>query len=132
MLYVVTGGNAKQRKVIETAMLYVIQLLNIPNDVFIDIELCKMDVKGGVMEIGKRRFHMEINKQESFAEIAYTVFHEMKHVEQIANKVLVYTYRDIKWKGEDHTTTEYFKRPWEVEAYKFERNADLMLKRIGA
>lgn len=132
MLYVVTGGNAKQRKVVDTAMSYVIQLLNIPNDVFVDIELCKMDVKGGVMEIDKHRFHMEINKQETLAEIAYTIFHEMKHVEQIANKVLVYTYTEVLWKGEDHSTTTYLKRPWETEAYIFEKNAELMLTRIGA
>lgn len=132
MLYVVTGGNKQQRKVVDTAMSYVVQLLNIPSNVFIDIELSKMDIKGAVMGITKNRFHMEINKQECLAEIAYTVFHEMKHVEQLVNKVLVYTHANILWKGEDHSATEYMKRPWEVEAYKFERNADLMLKRIGA
>lgn len=132
MIYEVSGGNKAQRKVVDTAMSYVIQLLNIPNKVFVEIELTKLDIKGGVMDMGKNRFFMEINKKETFAEIAYTVFHEMKHVEQIANKILVYTQTEITWNGEDHSATEYFKRPWEVEAYKFEKNADFMLTRIAA
>lgn len=132
MLYTVTGGNAKQRKVVDTAMSYVIQLLDIPHGVFVDIELINMDVKGGVMEIARKRFAMEINKKECLAEIAYTVFHEMKHVEQIVKGHLVWSFDTCLWKGEDHTNTKYFDRPWEKEAYKFERSADLMLTRIGA
>lgn len=132
MLYTVTGGNTKQRKVVDTAMSYVIQLLNIPHNVFVDIELTTMDVKGGVMQIAGKRFLMEINKKESLAEIAYTVFHEMKHVEQIAKGHLVWSFDTCLWKGEDHTKTSYYDRPWEKEAYIFERSADLMLTRIAA
>jgi len=51
----------------------------------------------------------------------------MKHVEQIYTKRLVQGNGKALWLGEDHTHTLYFDRPWEVEAYKFEKIADQLL-----
>lgn len=129
MMYEVSGGTKKQREVVDKAMSYVIHLVNIPNYVIVEIQLGKY-TSHGVMQCSKKRFDMEIMKEVSLAEIAYTVFHEMKHIEQLAQGKLVYTNSQCLWEGEDHSNTEYFDRPWEIEAYKFEKSADLMLSQI--
>lgn len=131
MIYEVSGGNKAQRKVVDTAMSYVVHLLNIPNNTYIDIILGRFD-SHGVIQVSKRSFQLEIHKLVCNAEIAYTVFHEMKHIEQMVAQRLLYANKRALWEGVDHTDTEYFDRPWEIEAYKFEKNADLMLTRIGA
>ena len=130
MIYTVTGGNAKQRKVVDTVMSFVVQFINV-GDVFIDIELDKFD-SHGVIQVAKRCFLIEIVKTVSIDEIAYAICHEMKHVEQLCSKRLQYTNGKSLWLGEDHSSTEYFERPWEIEAYKFEKIADTMLTRIAA
>ena len=130
MIYTVEGGTKAQRKVVDTAMSYVVQLLNIPSNVSIEIVLGRF-VSHGVMPNSSRSFDMEICKDVSDAEIAYTVFHEMKHVEQIANHRLVHVGFVTLWEGRDYSNTEYFERPWEKEAYKFEKSADLMLTRLA-
>ena len=114
-MYTVEGGTKAQRKVVETAMSYVIQLLVIPSNIRIEIVLDKFD-SHGVIQLSKSSFLMEIHKKVDNAEIAYTVFHEMKHVEQMAAQRLMHTDDKVLWLGEDHTDTEYFNRPWEVEA----------------
>jgi hypothetical protein len=129
MIYEVAGGNKKQRDVVDKAMSYVIHLLNIPSHVIVEVQLGVFQ-SHGVMQESKRRFYMEIMKNVTPQEIAYTVFHEMKHVEQLSRGKLVYTNQQCLWEGEDHSNTEYFDRPWEVEAYRFEKSADLMLSRI--
>lgn len=131
MIYEVEGGNKAQRKVVDTAMSYVIQLLNIPSRVHVEIVLGNFK-SHSVMHISKYYYEMEIVKSVSAEEIAYTVFHEMKHVEQLVHERLVHDGRNIYWEGVDHTETEYFECPWEKEAYKFEKSADLMLTRIAA
>lgn len=130
MIYTVTGGNKAQRKVVDTVMSYVVQFINVGN-AFVEIELGKYE-SHGVMKMGSNKFLIEIVKTVSNAEIAYTVCHEMKHVEQMVSKRLQYVKGKAMWLGEDHTATEYFDRPWEKEAYKFEKIADCMLTRIAA
>jgi hypothetical protein len=60
----------------------------------------------------------------------YTVFHEMKHVEQFATGRLEHA-----WGGGHHwegdfvpAATSYFDRPWEIEAFQFERHVDSMFE----
>ena len=131
MLYDVVGGNKQKRDVVHKAMSYAIHLVKIPNNVCVLIDFIRSGNHGMIQET-KTRFIMEINTTVGLAEIAYTVFHEMKHVEQLASGKLRYTHDKALWLGEDHTNTAYFDRPWEIEAYKFEKSADLMLTSIAA
>lgn len=131
MLYDVVGGNKQKRDVVHKAMSYAIHLVKIPSNVCVLIDFVRSG-NHGMMQETKTRFIMEINTTVSLAEIAYTVFHEMKHVEQLASGKLRYTHNQALWLGEDHTDTAYFDRPWEIEAYKFEKSADLMLTSIWA
>jgi hypothetical protein len=131
MIYEVEGGTKAQRKIVDEAMSYVIHLLDIPNNVKVWFTLGKF-VSHGVVQLSKTKYDIEIVKTVSVMEIAYTVFHEMKHVEQLANKRLVHTCGATLWEGEDHSNVEYFDRPWEKEAYKFEKSADMMLTSLAA
>jgi len=131
MLYDIEGGNKHKREVVHKAMSYAIHLVKIPNNVCVLIDVVRSGNHGIVRET-KTRFIMDINTTVSLADIAYTVFHEMKHVEQLTSGKLQHIDGKCLWLGEDYTDTAYFDRPWEIEAYKFERSADLMLTSIAA
>ena len=131
MQYEVSGGNKQKRDVVHKAMSYVIHLVKVPYNAYIEISFIKSG-NHGVMQDTKTRFLIEINTAVSLAEIAYTVFHEMKHVEQLTSGKLQHTHDKTLWMGEDHTSTAYFDCPWEIEAYKFEKNANMMLTSIAA
>lgn len=131
MMYEVSGGNKQKRDVVHKAMSYVIQLVKIPSNVWVEIDFIRSG-NHNVIQNTKRLFVIEINTSVSLAEIAYTVFHEMKHVEQLVQGRLQHIEGRNLWMGEDHTNTGYFDCPWEIEAYKFEKSADLMLTSIAA
>jgi len=126
MIYTVEGGTKAQRKVVDSAMSYVVHILKIPNKVNVEIVLGKF-ISHGVREDSKNSFEIEICKAVNDAEIAYTVFHEMKHVEQLASGRLRYQGLVTFWEGKDMPLIEYHQRPWEIEAFKFEKNADSIL-----
>lgn len=54
--------------------------------------------------------------------ILSTVAHEIIHVEQWEKGDLVEIDNKTIWKGEDHTFTDYDNRPWEVDAFKREKD----------
>jgi len=126
MIYTVEGGTKAQRKVVDSAMSYVVHILKIPNKVNVEIVLGKF-ISHGVREDSKNSFEIEICKAVNDAEIAYTVFHEMKHVEQLASGRLRHQGFVTFWEGKDMPLIEYHHRPWEIEAFKFEKNADSIL-----
>mgnify|MGYP007046842580 FL=1 len=126
MMYEVSGGTKAQRKVVDSAMSYVVHILKIPNKVNVEIVLGKF-ISHGVREDSKNSFEIEICKAVNDAEIAYTVFHEMKHVEQLASGRLRHQGFVTFWEGKDMPLIEYHQRPWEIEAFKFEKNADSIL-----
>lgn len=126
MMYEVSGGTKAQRKVVDEAMSYVIDHVDDIDNAYVYIELGKYQ-SNGVIQIGSKTFEIEVVKTVSMEEIVYTICHEMKHVEQIMQKRLVYKDGKSLWLGEDHTGTEYHNRPWEKEAYYFERIAEDML-----
>ena len=126
MIYTVEGGTKAQRKVVDSAMSYVVHMLNIPNKVHIEIVLGKF-ISHGVRADSKNSFEIEICKAVDDVEIAYTVFHEMKHVEQLSNGRLSHQGFITFWEGKDMPFIEYHQRPWEIEAFNFEKNADSIL-----
>ena len=119
MIYEIDGGTKKQRKVIDLSMDFVDPLLNIPDNVFVEIVLMKCASSGCIdmeEEDGIHSFLVEINNKQSLEEIAATIFHELKHVEQTTSKRL----DQCRWDGVDHSNTPYIDQPWEIEAYGFE------------
>ena len=92
------------------------------NDLHVDIHF--IDEKGeGGGTIDTRQEEdailIEINKHQSVNNILYTLFHEIKHVEQIACGDL----KENIYKGEDTKTYEYDARPHEQDAWEFEKIA---------
>ena len=119
MLYEIHTGK-KYSKLIDDAMSFVINHLNVPDNVLVDIFVENCDNCGGVVHMdewdGYDYYHLEINSKQSREEMIATLFHEMKHVEQTATGRLD---QDI-WEGEDYSNVDYMDRPWEKEAYAFE------------
>ena len=92
------------------------------NDLLVDIHF--IDEKGeGGGTIDTRQEEdailIEINKHQSVNNILLTLFHEIKHVEQIACGDL----KENIYKGEDTKTYEYDARPHEQDAWEFEKIA---------
>jgi hypothetical protein len=97
-------------------------IANIVEDIWVDIHF--IDEKGeGGGTIDTRQEEdailVEINKHQSVNNILYTLFHEIKHVEQIACGDL----KENIYKGEDTKTYEYDARPHEQDAWEFEKIA---------
>jgi hypothetical protein len=119
MIYELEGGRIYQQKAVNEAMTFVDPYLNIPDNIHIEIVLGKFATSGCIYlddEDGMSYFLVEINNKQSLGEIAATIFHELKHVEQTVSKRL----DQCKWDGVDHSNTPYLDRPWEIEAYGFE------------
>jgi hypothetical protein len=65
-----------------------------------------------------REFEIELNAGAGGAEILQTLAHEMVHVKQFA---LCETNESLtRWKGNRVSESDYWKEPWEVEAYGLE------------
>jgi hypothetical protein len=130
MLYEIHTGK-KYTKVIDKAMGFVIEHLDLPNNVWVDIFInaTKDNSCGGAVDMekdedGYHHFHVDINSKLSHDEMIVTLFHEMKHVEQTANGRLDQTI----WEGKDYSNVAYLDRPWEKEAYEFESRTILLYR----
>jgi hypothetical protein len=124
MLYEIHTGK-KYQKVIDDAMAFIVQYLDLPENIWVDVYLKKLP-KGSCggcidMELDEEYhyFEVDINNSLTRDEMITTLFHEMKHVEQTANCRLNQTF----WCGVDYKDVEYLDRPWEKEAYEFESTA---------
>jgi hypothetical protein len=126
VLYEITRGK-RYKKLIDEAMTFVIGHLSMPENVWVDINVKELGVGSWGWcndleeEDGYHHFEIEINKQLSPENMVSVIFHEMKHVEQIATGSL---YKSI-WEGVDQSKVRYQDRGWEKEAYEFE--IDMML-----
>lgn len=125
MLYEI-WGTSRSQKAVEKAMTLVDSLLNLPENVWVNIEFTEPmsdGSNGGCVECeeedGYVVFDLDINKKQSVEQIVITLLHEMKHVEQYAQGRL----------GQDHWLSlpkpalPYEERPWEQEAFEFEKQA---------
>lgn len=130
MLYEIHTGK-KYSKTIDEAMGFIIDHLDLPNNVWVDLFIVsnKDNSCGGSVDMekdddGYHRFHVDINNKLSRDEMIVTLFHEMKHVEQTANGRLDQTI----WEGKDYSNVAYLDRPWEKEAYEFESRTILLYR----
>ncbi len=121
MLYETVTGK-KFSKVIDDAMTFIVNHLDLPSHVWVDITMQKLPEGscGGCVDLGDdgdhHYFDLDINNNLTQQEIVRTIFHEMKHVEQTVNGRL----DQRTWCGIDYTGVAYNDRPWEKEAYEFE------------
>lgn len=116
MLYEILNGSKKHRQVVDDAMSFVINYLNLPEDVWVDVEFVSCISNGGCIELEDNAFSVEINRKQSVTEMIATLFHEMKHVEQYAAGRLGQT----SWLGQEKPKLDYLDQPWEKEAFAFE------------
>jgi beta-galactosidase GanA len=130
MLYEIRTGK-KYAKVIGDAMTFIVDHLDLPNNVWVDLFITsnKDNSCGGSVdmeedEYGYHHFYVDINNKLLHDEMVVTLFHEMKHVEQTANKRLDRTI----WEGKDYGNVAYLDRPWEKEAYEFESRTILLYR----
>ena len=65
-----------------------------------------------------RGFKIRLRKKKSLKSTIRTVAHELVHVKQFAKGELS-EYHD-KWQGVDHSQTDYYNLPWEIEARTLE------------
>ena len=98
-------------------------MVNIEDDILVDIYF--IDEKGeggGTIDTRKEDDNtiiIEINKHQGVNNMLMTLFHEIKHVEQISCGDL----KESIYKGEDTKTYEYDARPHEQDAWEFEKIA---------
>ena len=118
----ISGGNLKQRKHVERAVRFCLDML-IPSTraIKLKIELKKMHDFGSVVATSDYNgFDMELNKKQSLGMLLKTVMHEMVHVKQSIKKEWTTYYSKCYWKGVDHTDTSYSQQPWERQAYRMQ------------
>lgn len=123
----IQGGNAKQRKLVEKAIKFCINLmLPTTRSLHINVELKEQDGVsllpgdyGSVVNIsGYNSFHMELWKKQNVNQLLETTMHEMIHVKQSIKKEWTTYYSKCYWKGIDHTDTSYSQQPWEKQAFR--------------
>ena len=117
-------GKIKARKSIDRAMSVASSLLNLPDNLWVNIELTHEYVSSGGCvhledEDGYLMFDLDINKKQCAREIAITLLHEMKHVEQYATGRL----GQDTWLDGPRPDLPYKELPWEKEAFEFESRA---------
>ena len=80
-----------------------------------------------------RDFLLEIDNRQGSKRFLQTIFHEMTHLKQYAKNELKEYLRDhrVMWKGQEITSYNYRKCPWEIEAYKTEKELYKQMKVEG-
>lgn len=122
MIYEVSG-KTKAMESIDRAMSVASSLLNLPENVWVNIEMTNCKSNGGCVHLdeedGYLMFDVDINKKQCAREIVITLLHEMKHVEQYATGRL----GQDTWLGQPRPNLPYYDLPWEQEAFDFESRA---------
>lgn len=83
------------------------------------------DALGIVFRIGERDIAMILDSRVPYKDMVETIAHEMVHVKQIARGTLntVFSRGQMfqTWKGKKADKIAYHRRPWELEAFRRER-----------
>ena len=98
-------------------------LVTLPSNLYLEINFIKQKGEGGGT-IGPDTSHgssqvieLEINNGQGLHNVILTLFHEIKHVEQLSNGDL----EEGIYKGIDTREYEYGTKPHEQEAWEFEK-----------
>lgn len=116
--YFVYDATAEQKAAVDKAMNTITRadLLSNYSDIEIDVEFVNTP-GGGCIDMEDGCFTIEVNKRLVIKSIIKTVLHEMIHVQQYAEGRLTQT----EWMGKPHPKLPYKELPWEVEAFKMEK-----------
>ena len=80
---------------------------------------------GMVFRIGERDIAMLLDSRMHYKDMVETIAHEMVHVKQIARGTLDTVFSRGRmyqtWKGKRADKIAYHRRPWELEAFRRER-----------
>lgn len=98
---------------------------DIIDELDIEVFLGPMESCGLINEYGclpYRKFRIAADNRKPIWRIRQTIRHETIHIKQVVNGEQIPTTSDFRtlWKGEDHTDTDYYDCPWEIEAYELE------------
>lgn len=115
----VTGGNARQRKHVESMVEFAWRTL-MPRKQNLNISVKLKDLKddayGYCLSETYNDFELEIHSKMRLRRLLETVAHEMVHVKQYARKELKH---DHEWQGKTYNPKKvsYWDLPWEIEAH---------------
>ena len=128
----VHGGQKNVRKSLIEPLFWCANKLFPKHTLYIDVQLKKL----GTEYLGfcwptddnnsrPREYQIEINKALSINDMIKTLFHEMVHVDQYARNKLAFRERPVShrlWLGEviEEGAVDYWKLPWEVEAFSMQ------------
>ena len=127
-LVAVEGGNTTQREICEKVVHYMIGKL-MPRMRTLDIEVQLKNLTGDavgfcMMEENNRMFTIEADKKMGIKDLVTTICHEMIHVKQYARKEMDdWSGTGVaRWKTKTFNAenTNYYKLPWEKEAYRLQ------------
>lgn len=109
-----------KRHVLEKALAFAGEFLNIEDDVCVVVKFSKTCNAAGYADWNEDEdeYEIEVNSRIPESEIIRTIFHELVHIRQMHNET--YDPDSRTWNGEDCSHLEYSTYPWEVEAYGLE------------
>lgn len=123
VLQVKGGSKAKRKKVTDAAYYAYLQLLprrRKPVWVEINIDRIDKEFEGLCYENTEDEYVIEISNKIKSEDLITAIFHEMIHMKQGIKRELTEKQGKQYWKGEDHSDTEYYDQPWEIEAYQLQ------------
>jgi len=129
------NGNIENETVIKVAKFYLAKLMG--EDKFKDIDEVTITFKklvyyrGGYLKTKNsqpRNFWIAVNSKNTLEEQLSTLAHECVHLKQYALKELSQRFLNVGrrgrwvrvWKGKEYLRKAYLKRPWEIEARKYQ------------
>lgn len=120
MIYEIDESLTPQESlVIDQTMANIVPLLNLKESVYVTFTRSENET-GGCIDIEDDEYIVEIPHTN---EVELFVAHEMKHVEQYNSGRLQ---QGNMWMGKCYDDTPYMCKPWEIEAYFFEKNTKKM------
>jgi len=105
----INGGNKSQRRYAESMAYYVCEKFNIAPFIEINFRLMSNDdTLGYCSHVNEDGFEIDIKRSQKLRSMLTTLAHEMVHVKQYLEGSIPDDYRD---------QTDYWDRPWEIEAH---------------
>ena len=126
MICTVVGGTKKERATVEEALCFAKEYwLPRHRKLWVDVEIKRnLDVDADVLDgDDDREFVIRLKRGLDYEDLVTAIFHEMVHVKQWAKGEMQELVRQSKtrFNGTLFGETEYWDRPWEIEAHGREK-----------
>lgn len=119
-------GRPKNRKVVEAYVINLMIALNIhrftARAVNIEFKRTLDENAQGLCQGDKSVALISINKSIPFLRQMQALAHEMVHAKQFLRGELNYIENQLSWQGKAAAKVAYMSQPWELEAYRLERD----------